>query len=100
MRVPAALARAEETLPRPLLDFLRRLGDAGHRSRIVGGAVRDLLLHRPRKAADFDVATPATPVEATALYKKVLPTGVEHGTVSVPACGGLAFEVTTFRGEV
>jgi tRNA nucleotidyltransferase (CCA-adding enzyme) len=98
MRVPAALARARETLPRPLLDVLRRLGEAGHRSWIVGGAVRDLLLHRPRAAADFDVATPATPREVKALFAKVVPTGIEHGTVTV-VTGHLAIEVTTFRGE-
>ncbi|HEX9308294.1 MAG TPA: tRNA cytidylyltransferase [Anaeromyxobacter sp.] len=98
MRLPAALARATGTLPRPLVDVLRRLGDAGHRSWIVGGAVRDLLLHRPREATDFDVATPATPREVMALFPKVVPTGVEHGTVTVLS-GGLAVEVTTFRGE-
>jgi tRNA nucleotidyltransferase (CCA-adding enzyme) len=96
MRVPAALSRAP--LPRPLLQMLRRLRDAGHRSWIVGGAVRDLLLRRPRAANDFDVATPATPREVTALFPKVVPTGVEHGTVTVIA-GDLAIEVTTFRGE-
>ena len=98
MRVPAALARARDGLPAPLLEVLRRLGAAGHRSWIVGGAVRDLLLHRPREAADFDVATPATPQQVTALFRKVVPTGIEHGTVTVVA-GGLAIEVTTFRGE-
>jgi tRNA nucleotidyltransferase (CCA-adding enzyme) len=98
MRVPAALVRARATLPRPLLDVLRRLGQAGHRSWVVGGAVRDLLLHRPREAADFDVATPATPEQVSRLFPKVIPTGVEHGTVTVLS-GGLAMEVTTFRGE-
>jgi tRNA nucleotidyltransferase (CCA-adding enzyme) len=98
MRVPPELARAKQSLPAPLLDVLRRLGEAGHRSWIVGGAVRDLLLHRPREAADFDVATPATPQEVTALFPKVVPTGVEHGTVTVVS-GGHAIEVTTFRGE-
>jgi tRNA nucleotidyltransferase (CCA-adding enzyme) len=98
MRVPPELARARPSLPAPLLDVLRRLGEAGHRSWIVGGAVRDLLLHRPREAADFDVATPATPQEVTALFPKVVPTGIEHGTVTVVS-GGLAIEVTTFRGE-
>jgi tRNA nucleotidyltransferase (CCA-adding enzyme) len=98
MRVPAALARARASLPPPLLEVLRRLGEAGHRSWIVGGAVRDLLLRRPRAANDFDVATPATPQEVTALFRKVVPTGVEHGTVTV-VLEGLAMEVTTFRGE-
>jgi tRNA nucleotidyltransferase (CCA-adding enzyme) len=98
MRTPAALARARAALPRPLVEVLRRLGGAGHRSWIVGGAVRDVLLHLPREAADFDVATPATPEQVTALFPKVIPTGVEHGTVTVLS-GGLAMEITTFRGE-
>jgi tRNA nucleotidyltransferase (CCA-adding enzyme) len=96
MRLPAALTRAR--LPAPLQDVLRRLDAAGHRSWIVGGAVRDLLLGRPRALNDFDVATPATPAQVQALFRKVVPTGVEHGTVTVLE-GGLPIEVTTFRGE-
>ncbi len=96
MRVPVALARAE--LPAPVVKVLRTLAGAGHRSWIVGGAVRDLLLHRSREANDFDVATPATPREVTALFRKVIPTGVDHGTVTVVE-GGHGIEVTTFRGE-
>jgi tRNA nucleotidyltransferase (CCA-adding enzyme) len=96
VRVPEALARA--TFPAPLLELLGTLGAAGHRSWLVGGAVRDLLLARPRATADFDVATPATPPEVKALFRKVIPTGEAHGTVTV-LLGGQAFEVTTFRGE-
>ncbi len=96
MSVPAALARAR--FPEPVLDVLRRLDAAGHRSWLVGGAVRDLLLHRPRDATDFDVATPATPDEVGRLFRRVVPTGIEHGTVSVLTHHG-AVEVTTFRGE-
>jgi tRNA nucleotidyltransferase (CCA-adding enzyme) len=92
--LPDALARA--TFPRPVLHVLETLGRAGRRSWIVGGAVRDLLLGRGR--ADFDVATPATPEEVAGLFRKVIPTGVEHGTVTVVE-GGLPIEVTTFRGE-
>jgi tRNA nucleotidyltransferase (CCA-adding enzyme) len=98
MRVPAALARARAALPAPVEKVLRTLDGAGHRSWIVGGAVRDLLLRRPRGQADFDVATPATPEQVTALFRKVVPTGVDHGTVTV-VLGGEAIEVTTFRGE-
>ncbi len=96
MRVPAALSRAR--FPAPILQVLGRLGAAGHRSWLVGGAVRDLLLHRPRAASDFDVATPATPAEVEALFARVVPTGIQHGTVTV-LLGGDAVEVTTFRGE-
>jgi tRNA nucleotidyltransferase (CCA-adding enzyme) len=96
MPVPAALARAR--FPAPVMDVLRTLGEAGHRSWLVGGAIRDLLLHRPRPASDFDVATPARPEEVTRLFRRVIPTGVEHGTVTVLARGE-PVEVTTFRGE-
>jgi tRNA nucleotidyltransferase (CCA-adding enzyme) len=98
MRIPAALARARADLPRPIEKILRTLDAAGHRSWIVGGAVRDLLLGRRRRVTDFDVATPATPSSVTALFRKVIPTGVEHGTVTV-VLDGEAVEVTTFRGE-
>lgn len=96
MPIPAALARAR--FPEPVLDVLRTLGSAGHRSWLVGGAVRDLLLHRPRAASDFDVATPARPEAVMRLFRRVIPTGVEHGTVTVLAQGE-PVEVTTFRGE-
>ncbi|BDG07871.1 CCA tRNA nucleotidyltransferase [Anaeromyxobacter paludicola] len=94
--LPRELARAH--LPLPVLDVLRRLDSAGHRSWLVGGAVRDLLLGRRRATADFDVATPARPAEVMRLFPKVIPTGVEHGTVTV-VLGGEHVEVTTFRGE-
>src|SRR3990172_11626659 len=94
--VPAALARAD--FPGPLMGVLRTLAEAGHRSWIVGGSVRDLLLRRPRGSTDQDVATPARPDEVAALFRKVVPTGIEHGTVTV-VLGGAPVEVTTFRGE-
>jgi tRNA nucleotidyltransferase (CCA-adding enzyme) len=95
--VPPALARAR--FPPALLDVLRALDAAGHRSWIVGGAVRDLLLGRRRDpTADHDVATPARPAEVARLFAKVVPTGIEHGTVTVIS-RGVPIEVTTFRGE-
>ncbi|GEJ57153.1 CCA tRNA nucleotidyltransferase [Anaeromyxobacter diazotrophicus] len=97
-RVPAALRRAR--FAPAVLEVLRRLDAAGHRSWLVGGAVRDLLLRRRRlDPADLDVATPARPEQVSALFEKVIPTGVEHGTVTVLGPGGVPVEVTTFRGE-
>ncbi len=96
MPLPDALARA--SFPEEVLHVLRRLGAAGYRSWLVGGAVRDLLLHRGRDANDFDVATPALPEQVAALFPKVIPTGIEHGTVTV-LVSGEPIEVTTFRGE-
>jgi tRNA nucleotidyltransferase (CCA-adding enzyme) len=95
MPLPAALREAE--FPPEILTVLRRLGEAGHRSWLVGGAVRDLLLGRAH--GDFDLGTPATPQQVMALFRRVIPTGIAHGTVTVLVDNGHKVEVTTFRGE-
>ena len=58
--------------------------------------MRDYLLGRP--VSDFDVATDARPEEVVRLYRRVIPTGIKHGTVTV-LWKGLKIEVTTFRTE-
>lgn len=80
---------------------LAALADAGFPARVVGGAVRNTLMGLP--VADIDVATPARPeqvvsaVEAAGLA--AIPTGVEHGTVTVVA-DHKPIEVTTLRRDV
>ncbi len=82
-------------------DVFSALGAQGHEVRAVGGAVRDTLLERPVK--DVDVATTALPEVvmelAAAAGLKAIPTGIDHGTVTVVA-GNRAFEVTTLRKDV
>ncbi len=95
-RVPVALSRAR--FPEAVLGVLRTLDAASRRSWIVGGVVRDILLGRARHDTEYDLATPATPEEVTSLFDKVIPTGIEHGTVTV-LVGREKLEVTTFRGE-
>ena len=73
-----------------------RLHDAGFGAWIVGGCVRDLLLGK--EVADWDVATAATPDEVKGLFRKVIPTGIQHGTVTV-IFEGEPYELTTLRGE-
>jgi len=74
---------------------------AGHRLYYVGGVVRNAALGLP--VSDIDLATDARPeavteaVEAEGL--KPVPTGVDHGTVTVVS-DGLAHEVTTFRHDI
>lgn len=63
---------------------------------LVGGAVRDLL--RGHKAQDWDLATDALPQEVIALFPRVIPTGIKHGTVTVHF-KGRSVEVTTYRTE-
>jgi poly(A) polymerase len=74
---------------------------AGHRALFVGGCVRNALLRVP--VADVDIATDAHPEVVTRLAERaglrVVPTGIEHGTVTVIA-DGVPHEVTTFRRDV
>lgn len=81
----------------PLLkEFGSVLVGRGKRCYLVGGAVRDLL--RGERPADWDVATDASPQEVIAAYRKVIPTGLKHGTVTV-LFKGHPIETTTFRTE-
>ncbi len=82
--------------PRDVLDLCERLRSAGKRAWIVGGCVRDLLAGR--SASDWDVATDARPKELLRIFPRAIPTGIEHGTVTVLA-GGRSYEVTTLRGD-
>jgi tRNA nucleotidyltransferase (CCA-adding enzyme) len=94
------LARLDRAVPDSVREVCQRLGRAGHEAVTVGGAVRDALLGRP--PGDWDVATSATPDAVTALFRGTLPTGIEHGTVTVRIGRGAdryPVEVTTFRGE-
>ena len=74
---------------------------AGHQAFAVGGCVRNALLGVA--VADVDVATSATPPEVIALAQdaglRVVPTGIDHGTVTVVA-HGTGYEVTTFRADI
>jgi tRNA nucleotidyltransferase (CCA-adding enzyme) len=83
-------------VPRDVLDLCERLRSRGKRSWIVGGCVRDRLVGRP--VADWDVATDARPKELLAIFPRAIPTGIEHGTVTVVK-DGRHYEVTTLRGE-
>lgn len=87
-------------IPPGVLAVCARLREKGHRAWIVGGCVRDLLRGAP--SADWDVATSARPEEVQRAFRRVIPTGIQHGTVTVHLHdkeGGGSFEVTTLRGE-
>lgn len=80
---------------------LGMLTGAGYQAFAVGGCVRDSLLDMPVK--DIDIATDARPETVMTLAEKsgyhAVPTGIEHGTVTVVAMG-IPHEVTTFRRDV
>lgn len=68
----------------------------GFNAYLVGGAVRDTLMKKD--ASDWDIATNATPEQVISIFRKVIPTGIAHGTVTVHFMGE-QIEVTTFRLE-
>jgi tRNA nucleotidyltransferase (CCA-adding enzyme) len=77
-------------------EILCHIENHGHQAYLVGGCVRDLLLHR--QIHDVDICTSALPQEVCALFEKTIPTGLKHGTISV-VWKDEHFEVTTFRTE-
>ncbi len=100
-----ALARA---IPEDVRGLCQRLADAGLRAWVVGGCVRDELLAEMRAQRsdaapppvrnDWDIATDARPEQVQKLFRRVIPTGIQHGTVTV-MIGDVGYEVTTLRGE-
>lgn len=84
-----------------LADVLRVLNIDGEEARVVGGAVRNTLLDLP--VTDVDIATTALPQEVAERARraglKPVPTGIEHGTVTVVSAHH-AFEVTTLREDM
>jgi poly(A) polymerase len=77
------------------------LARAGHQALFVGGCVRNALMGLP--VADVDIATDAAPGQVVAIAEAagfhVIPTGIDHGTVTV-VTQGTPHEVTTFRRDV
>jgi poly(A) polymerase len=94
--------RIAALLAQPSLSrLLDALNGEGEETRIVGGAVRDALLGEP--IGDVDLATTALPEDTMRRGRlagfKAVPTGIEHGTVTLVA-DGIACEVTTLREDV
>ena len=81
--------------------LLAALSEGGEKARIAGGAVRNALLGEA--VTDIDIATTTTPDETTRRAEKAgyraVPTGAEHGTITVIA-GHRPYEVTTLRADV
>jgi poly(A) polymerase len=96
-----SLAGAEWLVRPETRAVLMAIEAGGHAARVVGGAVRNALLGEPVK--DMDIATTAVPGEVVRLVEaaglKAVPTGIEHGTVTVIA-NHIPFEVTTLRKDI
>jgi len=78
------------------LKIIKTLHEGGYQAFLVGGCVRDSLLNLP--VVEWDITTAARPEVVSRLFPKVVPTGIEYGTVTV-LLDGQTFEVTTFRAD-
>ncbi|MEM9424995.1 MAG: CCA tRNA nucleotidyltransferase, partial [Spirochaetota bacterium] len=83
-------------VPPSLYRIIQRLQGAGYRIVIVGGAVRDCL--RKAKYSDYDLASNASPRQIQKLFRRCLPTGIKHGTVTILE-GNDSYEITSFRND-
>lgn len=110
--LPASIAAASWLHDPATQRVFAALNQNGYVARAVGGCVRNALLaaaaplgHAPAppQATDIDIATTATPEQtltlAAAAGLKTVPTGLQHGTITVIA-NGRTFEVTTLRRDV
>jgi tRNA nucleotidyltransferase (CCA-adding enzyme) len=92
----------DSAIPDDVRTICQTLADGNCRCWVVGGSVRDVMLAARRGSSpaigDWDLATDATPQRVQQLFRRVIPTGIQHGTVTV-LMGQAGFEVTTLRGE-
>ena len=92
-------ARLAAAVPHNVREVCARISEAGFQAVAVGGAVRDVLLGK--EPGDWDIATSAHPQEVLGLFRHTIPTGLQHGTVTIVTGKGAEshVEVTTYRGE-
>ncbi len=101
LRIKAPEAAAALLDDVDLRSVFAALGKEGEETRVVGGALRDALFDRPVR--EIDLATTLMPeavaAHATAAGLRAIPTGIEHGTITVLA-GRKTFEITTLREDI
>jgi len=82
--------------PSGVVEICGALRSVGFEAWIVGGAVRDLMLGR--EPHDWDIATNAQPHQVATLFRRVIETGIAHGTMTVIS-HDRPYEVTTYRAD-
>ncbi|MDD5382778.1 MAG: CCA tRNA nucleotidyltransferase [Candidatus Margulisbacteria bacterium] len=85
-----------EQFPAGALEIIKKLKASGYQAYLVGGCIRDRLLDL--SVEEWDITTAAKPDEVAKLFPKVVPTGIEYGTVTILLPDG-NYEVTTFRAD-
>lgn len=83
-------------IPSDANELIHTLQNHGNSAYVVGGCVRDSIIGR--QIHDWDICTSATPDEMLEIFKdkKVIETGLKHGTITV-VVKGESYELTTFR---
>jgi poly(A) polymerase/tRNA nucleotidyltransferase (CCA-adding enzyme) len=89
------MAKLENHIPQFVVSILERLHSSGYQAYIVGGAVRDMCLHRT--VTDWDVATDAPPKKIRGIFGDMKNFSLKHETVTL-VDSARHYEVTTFRG--
>lgn len=79
-----------------VIELCKTINQSGNKAYIVGGCLRDLILKK--ELNDWDIATTAKAEDIMKMFKKAIPTGIKHGTVTV-FFKEKKFEITTLRGE-
>ncbi len=85
-----------KNFPEYAINCIKTISDHGFEAWFVGGCVRDMLLGRPFD--DVDIATNALPCDIMKIFEHTIPTGINHGTVTV-ILDNKAIEVTTYRSD-
>lgn len=83
-------------IPENAKKIINVLEQSGFEAYVVGGCVRDSLLHKEPK--DWDITTSAKPEQVKDLFLRTIDTGIEHGTVTV-MMDKVGYEVTTYRED-
>lgn len=78
------------------LKIITTLQANGHEAYLVGGSVRNALLKG--KTTDFDITTSAEPEVIMSLFQHTIPTGIQHGTITI-VLDHIPYEVTTYRTD-
>ena len=85
-----------ESVSKTVLSIIKKFLERGFECHLIGGSVRDLILGRT--VYDYDFATDALPEEVMKMFRKTVPTGIKHGTVTILSDEG-QFEITTYRSD-
>ncbi|MGQ2871044.1 CCA tRNA nucleotidyltransferase, partial [Leptospira santarosai] len=90
------IERIPENFREDLIRITQTIRKEGGECYLVGGSVRDLLLSKIPD--EFDLTTSLSPDRILTLFKRTVPTGIKHGTVTV-LLGDRTYEITTFRKD-